>query len=101
MTQATAPTTFVEESRPHRVAALMWVAEHAGILSDGYNVTVGATYDSKAGGLFGDVSVLGEPGALQALVARLDAVRNLDKDGDWREWVTFEDGVRIRLVEGA
>jgi hypothetical protein len=84
-------------SRPSRVNALMWVAEHAGILADGYSVSIVAAYVGDE--IMGDVSVQGQAGSLQSLVARLDAVRNLEKSGGYSEWVAIEDGVRIRLVE--
>lgn len=89
----TLPTTssYLEQTRPQRVDALMWVAEHAGVLADAYSVSVTSG---------GEVHLQGERGGLQSLVARLDAVPNLDRDTEqYREWVTHEDGVRIRFVE--
>lgn len=92
--------TYLEKTRPQRVNALMWIAEHAGILADGYAVSTSGGYFDDERGLVGDVSVQGERGDLQSLVARLGAVPELDqRDDNYRVWVAFDEGVRIRLIE--
>lgn len=96
-----APQTYEEKTRPQRVAALMWVAEHAGILADGYAIRIssgpGASKDYAE---VGEVNVQGHRGSLQSLIARLGAVPVVaERDGNYREWVAIEGDVHVRFIE--
>lgn len=97
-----AGATYLERTRPARTDALMWIAQHAHLLADGY--AIGASNGPDARDTYADdigqVSVQGKAGALASLIARFEAVRNPDRsDGAYAEWVAYDEGVQIRFVE--
>jgi hypothetical protein len=94
--------SYLERTRPLRVDALMWVAQHAGILADGYMVSAGDTHDRRPDApdfSVGCVQVQGEAGSLRSLVARFDATPYLDRDDAFVEWHAYDEGVLIRFIE--
>lgn len=80
----------------------MWIAQHAGILADGYNISASDTFDRRPGAdanNIGVVCVQGESGGLRSLVAMFDAVRSVDRPNGFVEWVAYDEGVMIKFVE--
>ena len=95
--------SHLERTRPQRTDALMWVAQHARILADGYMVSAGETHDRRPDApdfIIGCVQVQGEAGSLRSLVALFDAMPYLDRDDAcFVEWRAYDEGVLIRFVE--
>lgn len=98
----TVAETYLERTRPARTDALMWVAQHAHLLADGYSINASSGPDDRErwGKEIGHVSVQGQHGDLASLIARFDAVPNLDRaDDNYAEWIAYDEGVQIRFVE--
>jgi len=101
-TTTTTLSPHMERTRPLRVDALMWIAQHAGILADGYVISAGNTHDPHPDAPqwgIGCVQVQGEAGALSSLVARFDAVRSPERPNGFTEWIAYDEGVRVCFVE--